>query len=361
MKKWIYGAIGLLVLLLVAYFGVGWYISNTILTPNRGDLPDNHQVISVENDSVTLTGPTYRFNAIIGANFDDQTSIFNKPDSTNENNEEATRKVSLGNIPSVGTKFFGDIWLDRKSDPKKLFDLDFEKVKYNETNSAIYVPANSQKWIIAAHGINGSPEEFLRYMPAINDSGFNLLAISYQNDPEAAASENGFYNYGNTEWRDIEDAINYVKSKQSSEVVLLGISYGSSIVSNFIKNSSLAPEINKIIFDSPSLDWNDTFKFELSKRGLPTFLANPGSFVASLRSGTDYADVSATKFTDKFTQNILVFHSRDDDAIPQKQSIEFKNKLGDRVKLVSYDTALHTLSWNYEKEQYEEELKNFLN
>lgn len=62
-------------------------------------------------------------------------------------------------------------------------------------------------WAIFVHGKGANRREALRMLPAVTKSGLSSLIITYRNDVEAPESVDGFYRYGESEWKDLETAV----------------------------------------------------------------------------------------------------------------------------------------------------------
>lgn len=86
------------------------------------------------------------------------------------------------------------------------------------------VPAveSNDRWVIQVHGRGVDRREPIRAIPVFHDAGYTSLLISYRNDGVAPASFDGRYALGDTEWEDVEAAIQFALDRGARELVLMG-------------------------------------------------------------------------------------------------------------------------------------------
>jgi uncharacterized protein len=84
------------------------------------------------------------------------------------------------------------------------------------------IPADgkSTRWVIGVHGRGVRRPECLRAVEVIRRCGYNSLIVSYRNDGDAPHSVDGRYGLGDTEWRDVDAALDFVIARGATEVVL---------------------------------------------------------------------------------------------------------------------------------------------
>ncbi len=115
-------------------------------------------------------------------------------------------------------------------------------------------------WVIYVHGKGSRREEALRILPAAYALGFPSLIITYRNDAGTHEDPGGRYQYGATEWRDLEAAVRHALAAGAEDVVLYGYSMGGAIVFNFLYESPLAGAVRGVILDAPMLDFSATVR-----------------------------------------------------------------------------------------------------
>jgi len=88
---------------------------------------------------------------------------------------------------------------------------------------AWFVPGRGHTWVVFTHGGLGSDRsEALRAMRSTTDLHLPSLAIKYRNDKGVPADPSARYQYGRTEWRDLEGAVRYALAHGGGRVVLVG-------------------------------------------------------------------------------------------------------------------------------------------
>ena len=141
-------------------------------------------------------------------------------------------------------------------DPETAFSMSFQHVVYQGPlgeNSAWFIKGSRDTWVIILHGRRVGRREALRVLPTTHQSDFPILVITYMNDRGAPPDPSGYYRYGQTEWQDVEGAVQYAKDHGAGSIVLMAYSYGATLVMNFLYESSKTDSVTGVIFDSPLL------------------------------------------------------------------------------------------------------------
>ncbi|MDA0797467.1 MAG: alpha/beta hydrolase [Chloroflexi bacterium] len=248
-------------------------------------------------------------------------------------------------------------------DPHQAYGVPFEDVTITSEFGdfdAWLVQGDDPTWVIFTHGRGATREESHRMFRTVSDLGLTSLAITYRNDEGAPESDSGFYDYGLTEWVDLEAAVQYAVDHGAEDVVLAGYSLGAGIVMNFLYESDLADEVVAVIVDSPMLDFSDVITFGGERRGLPSLLTNTGKFVGGLRFGIDWEALDYVARADELDVPFLVFHVDNDRLIHQRSSQRFADARPDLVTFVSVAGAGHVRSWNDDHARYEAAVVDFL-
>jgi len=362
---------GILATVFIAgYIGIGWYLSNQLIRLGLQKVDYDQTVVARNGDEFTIQGSAYDVDGVMGGQWNDGLgkAIFSAPANLSKESKTSTRKVASGSadslLPDVKLALIGNIW---DGDPKSALGIDFQTVKYlsplGETE-AWYIPAqtSTDKWVVGVHGIGASKAEFLRFIKPIQDSGFNMLIIDYRGDQNAPKTKDGYTRLGDTEWQDLEAAVKYVQGQGAKEVNLYGISLGGSIVQNFMRRSDVGKDqlIDRVVLDSPALDWDGIIAYRLKQKGYPAILKYPGKDLATVRAGIDFNRVSTLNKPEAINRLTLIFHGSGDKSIPNSASKKLADARPDKVKFVDFGNAAHARSWNFDQQKYETELKNFL-
>ncbi|HEY2052345.1 MAG TPA: alpha/beta fold hydrolase [Solirubrobacterales bacterium] len=215
-------------------------------------------------------------------------------------------------------------------------------------------------WAIVVHGINGDRQIGLRIAPTLHRAGFNSLLISYRDDLGAPSSPDGMHRQGQTEWRDLEAAVEYAIRHGARTIVLDGYSMGGALIAQFMERSPLANRIDGLVLDAPALNWKAILEFNAEEMGLPGFAAIPVEWVIDARINPDWNSLDAPQHPEDFHLPILLFHGDDDEVVPISTSNEFAEELPHWVTYYVAPKAGHTQSWNVDPSLYDRRLTRFL-
>ena len=377
---WILVAVVLLVV--VFYVGGGLYFASRI---NSGALAVQQpldkavEVVDVSADEITLREraddlPALELDATYGLAWDGGHGEISGPASDISGSErtQVTRsfRVAGGTAPPEG----GTVRVDRdvypEEDPAEALDTRVREVQYSSpagTFGAWYVPGRGRTWVIFTHGAQGSDRyEALRAMQTTRDLRLPSLAIEYRNDQNVPQDPSGRYQYGRTEWRDLEGAVRYALAHGAAKVVLVGYSMGGAITASFLQHSTLAAKVTKVVLDSPMTDLSSTIDYGAEQLDLPVMGAPPTSLVgvakriAAVRYDMDWEAVDYLADPFWLTVPALVFQGEDDLRVPAKTAKQLRAAKPDLVTLVEVEDAGHIEAWNKDPQAYDRELTAFL-
>ena len=134
---------------------------------------------------------------------------------------------------------------------------------------AWYFPGRGSTFVIGVHGRNSTRNSLLRIVSIVHGMGFPALDVTYRNDLGVARDRSGYLRYGETEWRDLQAAVQWALAHGARHVVLAGLSMGGGIVAAFLEHSPLAPKVTRVVLDAPMLDLRATVAYGASQRSLP--------------------------------------------------------------------------------------------
>ncbi|MCU1404327.1 MAG: alpha/beta fold hydrolase [Glaciihabitans sp.] len=225
------------------------------------------------------------------------------------------------------------------------------------------VPAVEEtgRWMIAVHGRGVRRTEGLRAVEVFRDAGYTVLLVSYRNDGEAPPSGDGLYALGDTEWEDVDAALEFAVGHGARDIVLMGWSMGGATVLQTATRSPLAGAIRGIVLESPVVDWITV----LTHQGRSLGLANPfrhgvlamisGSWGGRLTGQLQPIDLRRLDFVERsaeLTVPILLMHSADDDYVPVTASRALARLRPDIVTYDEFTIAGHTRLWNYDAQRW---------
>jgi len=168
------------------------------------------------------------------------------------------------------------------------FGVDFEAVHFASPDgvrlSGWWIPAaNSTRTVIFLHGFAGSMDPDLKYVPAFHDAGLNVLMFDFR---AHGRSEGRLTSLGALEARDVAGALDFVRSRGSTRLGLLGFSMGGRAA---LLAAAQGLAVDALISDCGPLSLRTAVMADLRRRGLPYFLAAIVSLLilsgASLRLG----------------------------------------------------------------------------
>ena len=365
-------AIGLgtsILLLLMALLAAGWYYSNLILdgTLVVKDEADKYEVevTAVSDGQITLrstTGADIASEPVtIGLAWPDGyaragTTLSSTEDTVTREYDQLEGGLQVGDLVRFDKFAF-------PGDPERAHGIAFDSVTFPSPLGELqawHVDSTDDTWAIFVHGKGANRREALRMMPVMVDAGLTALAITYRNDPGAPADPSGYYQYGRTEWADLEAAVEYALAEGANDIVLVGYSMGGGIVASFLIRSPLAGRVAGAILDSPMLEFSATIDLGAERRGVPSFLAAAGKVVSSVRFGVDWAALDYLDRTDELSVPVLLFQGDGDTTVPRRTSEALVEERPDLVTYEAFDGAPHVGAWNADRVRYEEAVAAFL-
>ena len=276
----------------------------------------------------------------------------------------------------LGGWFYSDRIIDQgfTPDPDVIItptgDFDLEEVTYVSdlgTFDAYYLPAESTTWVIHVHGLGATPAEAENLFAPLQQAGYQQMAITYRNDENQPMDPTGFYQYGVTEYVDIQGAMDFAHENGAQSIVFSGFSTGASHVLSFTYRNNI-DDIKGLIFDSPNIDLGDTVDFRGGMEELPILPLNVpptltwvAKFFTSLRIDMNWKTIDYIDKTESSLRvPVLVHHGIEDESVPVSQSEAFQDENPDLIRLIQVPDAGHVGSYEADPEQYVEEVLRFL-
>lgn len=348
-----------LVLSLLA--AVGWYYSALILGPDEVKPPGGQAVLGHTDTTVTLAAsPKARRPGRWAMQWTGGFGHIGPLLSVNDDSVVTRFQLAGGSPPGRDAGLAG---FAREADPARWLGYVFEPVAVSSRSGELpswFVPGTDSTWVVFVHGRAASRAEVLRMLPAYGSLGLPCLVISYRNSPEGPAVGDGSYRLGAAEWPDLEDAVRHARKHGARDVVLVGCSMGGAIVTHLLRRSSERSLVRAAVLDAPALDWSVILADEARRRRVPMAVAEWGKFVARLRSGLDWDDLSQVRHAAEFTTPMLVFHGDADDVVPLRLSRAFAAARPGLVTLHVTPGAGHVESVNVDPEGYAGRVTNWL-
>lgn len=399
MKKLLYSLGTFLVVVLLA---VGWYFSGLIyetgLNPdfndaeNVGTAEDRVIVDTISSDRITLNveeeqwGPLLENGVygIIGQNGD---AIVGSIISTNGNIIERELLQINGTIvsgdrisasglirqdDSGGYKILGSSgWSGQATDgvytPESVSGIGYKDIFYesNVGSFPAYLTSNGENGIVIfVHGFRGNyAREVFSLMRAkdLAELGYRSMVIAYRNDRGLPKDPSGIYQYGVTEWEDIDAAVDEAR-KYNENIVLFGISGGGGPVSSWIENSNDLSKVSGIIYEAPVISFWESVEVNGAARfpWLPEALFSYFKIVTELRYDVDFDSMDFREAVINSSIPTLLFHGDDDEWVPVEMSDLIAESRDTNFTYIRYENVGHVTSWNADPDNYVYQLSQFL-
>jgi uncharacterized protein len=225
------------------------------------------------------------------------------------------------------------------------------------------------RWLIAVHGRGVRRQECLRAVDVAGRCGYTSLLVSYRNDGDAPLSADGRYGLGDTEWPDVEAALDYAVAHGATEIVLMGWSMGGAISLQVATRSAHASLIRGVILESPVVDWAETINYQTDIQHAPRIVSAAARRLISspwarkLTGQDESIDLSRLDFVaraDELTVPILLMHSADDGYVPPYASRALALARPDIVTFDEFTIARHAKLWNYDADRFNEDIGGWL-
>lgn len=313
--------LSLIILLIVGHAGGGWYYAGQIaegaFEVDRTEEPPDVEVVSADGDLLTLrpvgeassdlTSP-----GVFGFRTADGYSRLTDLVEVAADRVVRRFQVVTGSAPRAGS--LGSIDASVFPDPAAA-GLEVEEVTYPSPLGpmAAWLTAGSRStFVVQVHGRGASRTEALRLMRALDSQGYPQLVVTYRNDPGQPSDPSGLYQFGRTEWEDLEAAVDYVMGLGARRVVVVGYSMGGAIAVSYLYRQGRGPVVAGVL-DSPALSLSDAVDFAASRRKvlglpLPPSLTGTAKLIAGLRLGVDWEAIDYVERADLLAVPVLVIH-----------------------------------------------------
>ncbi|MPZ99149.1 MAG: prolyl oligopeptidase family serine peptidase [Dehalococcoidia bacterium] len=368
-------AILLGVVLLLGAAGLWYYVPAQVrdgaLTLKTGahDLAGGIEVVDVTGHQVALSGPrdAIEHPGVLGLQWEGGYGQVGAIVRTHDD-RVVRRFIPQGAASSDASALppRGNARLDTfafQGDPLSARQIPFRETEYAAPSGPqrAWVVDGGGTWVIVVHGKGATRAEGLRILPTLAGLDLTTMLITYRNDRESILDPDAQYEYGATEWEDLEAAVRYALDQGASDIVLYGYSMGGSIVASFLERSELASSTRAVVLDAPMLDFAPTVDLGISGDPLIGAFASPMRVIAGLRLGIDWEELDyLDEDAEQLVAPILLFHGDADDVVPVETSRELASLRPELVIYVEVEDAGHTRAWNANPEAYEAQVREFL-
>lgn len=229
--------------------------------------------------------------------------------------------------------------------------------------------SNEKVWVIGVHGRGARRNESIRALPALASMGVTTLLMSYRNDGLAPSAPDGRYGLGDTEWHDVQAGVRFALEHGAEQIILLGWSMGGAISLQAADRSDLADRIDSLILVGPVINWVDVLSHQARANKIPQSVGRFGQWLLSNKAGRwvtgQAAPVNLRRLNwveraDELDYPTLILHSRDDEFVPNRPSLELAALRPDLVTLKTFTKAGHTREPNVDPKGFAQAVTGFL-
>jgi alpha-beta hydrolase superfamily lysophospholipase len=366
--------IALVALMAVIYAAVGWYASGQIiagLSTRPWELVYDIDVVAVVDHTVTIEVPAgdgvqWDEDATMGLRWEEGFGVVGPNQSDDLLTQTRHIDVVEGGEPPTGEDVAA---LDPQvfdGDPGVL-GIEFETVTYPSPLgdlAAWYVDGSDETWVIAVHGLAAQQKDMLRFVQAMEDLDHPMLVITYRNDPGAPA-DGGLGTMGQTEWEDLQAAVDHARARGADSIVLSGLSMGGATILSYLMNTDDLSGIEGAILEAPAADLGEVVT-QRSGEAIPIggpigdSLVWAGKSIAQLRTGIDFATIDYVERADELELPMLVMHGTEDPVVPFAIGEALAEARPDLIEFHSIPDAAHTRAWNEDRQDYCDLIESWL-
>jgi hypothetical protein len=364
-RRFAISSISVLVLLFGLFSAATLYYSERInsggLEVDRSAEDHDVEVIAIDGDSVTLKGGNpAKQPRVVGlewpggyARADGLVPV--EGDTTRRNFELVSGDLSVGDM----VRYDKHAWC---CDPGAL-GLEFANVRLNTELGEVdgwAVDTGSTSWVVFIHGKDSDRTQGLRLLPTLVEAGWSVLITTYRNHEASPADPSNRHNYGLTEWRDLETAVQFVQDLGAERLVLAGWSMGGATSLAFMRESDVSDDIDGLILGSPLFSLERAVDYGAEQLSLPGLLTSSAKWLADVRFGidwdaTDYMNVAAS-----LDVTVLIMRGDADETVAVNDTDLFAAGLSGRNAVITFGGGRHTALWNANPELFERSVSEYL-
>lgn len=278
-------------------------------------------------------------------------------------------KIENEKYSILGTNDYEGIDESGKYTPKSVSNTDYEYIEYKSDLGMFpaYLTSKGETGVVIfVHGFRGAFERDFTAMlraPDFENLGYRSMIISYRNDANAPKDPSGLYQYGVTEWIDLDNAIKYVEQNiNPDKIVLWGTSGGGGPVTSWLQNNPDSDRVDGIIFEAPVISFWESV--EVNGKARYPFL--PELFFPYIKLFTEIrydVDFDTMDFRDALVKSevpVLLFHGDDDEWVPVDMSDYIADNRRTNFTYIRMSNVGHVTSWNADPVRYIFEIEKFL-
>lgn len=208
-------------------------------------------------------------------------------------------------------------------------------------------------WAVHIHGMGSSRAGTLRGVAAAHAAGVPSIVPTYRNTVEGPRVGLGRSHLGLLEAEDIGDVLERASVTGDERFILFGWSMGAQIALRLATSDRWADRIDRLVLDSPVLDWRAVIAANLRHNRVPARAARWAepwlqrerrSRLVGLSRSLDLDAMDWVHRADAVRQPVLIHHGSADWSAPATVSKAFAAAAAD-ASLIPNDGG-HTTGWN---------------
>lgn len=216
--------------------------------------------------------------------------------------------------------------------------------------SGWWIPSQgSSKTIIFSHGHGGDRHEGLRFLKALHDAGFSVIAFDYR----GAGTSTGVYDsMGYFERDDLEAVVQYAEKKGSLSIGVLGFSQGGATALLTMAHNS---KIKAGVMEGSFSNAKDVIaEAAFSMFYVPGFpLVDLALYIFEQRTGVNFEDLNPSDAIPKIeADRLLLIHAKRDSFVPIHHALKLIES-APRSHQWIYDGDRHAEAWQFDRSKAE--------
>lgn len=264
--------------------------------------------------------------------------------------------------------FKGVYYPENNIDVRPYLVKDFETVEFparvdGNTISAWFIPSTtpSDRAVIVVHGADVCRRNTTVLLTSgmLANNGFNVLSIDLRNHGESAVVSRRF-TAGVSEYKDVLGAFDWLRKKgyAANNIGVLGVSMGASTSINAFGEESA---ISALWADSAFADIPTVLDDQLKLNGMPLFFADAVLIVARLNgTNMDMDAISPVRSIQKINgRPVTIVHGSKDDWVNVKSAYRLNDATGKTADLWIIDGTRHAEAMFVYPGEYEKRLTAF--
>jgi fermentation-respiration switch protein FrsA (DUF1100 family) len=242
--------------------------------------------------------------------------------------------------------------------------LNPEFINFSSTDgvrlSGAFIKGSNSATIILLHGYGHSKTQLLPQAVILNRTGFNIFVFDFRASGESGGD---YITFGHEETRDLEGAVNYLRSRKDIEpnhFGIFGFSMGGSVA--VLKGGDLKG-LKAIVVNSSYSGFRSLIEqnFKEFAGHMPFFpLGNLILYIIKVRTGAYFSDIRPLKHMMSLGNIPLLFiHGTKDLTVPVWDAVRMHSGSFGPAELMLVQGAGHNDTYSSQKDVYEKKITSF--